>query len=114
LGLSCAAGVAVAKAHPLLEGAVRSLLAQQTPGGFPAGTEKEQADQPARLAWCYGDPGVAAALLRAARLVNEPAWERESSGAAGGPGPVPDFRVVVAGEGRVRPRLGLFVCFFLA
>lgn len=78
LGLSCAAGVAVAKAHPLLEGAVRWLLAQQTPGGFPAGTEKEQADQPARLAWCYGDPGVAAALPWAARLVNEPAWEREA------------------------------------
>ncbi len=51
---------------------MRSLLAQQAPGGFPAGTEKEQADQPARLAWCYGDPGVAA------RLVNEPAWEREA------------------------------------
>ena len=29
---------------------------------------------PARSAWCYGDPGVAAALLLAARDVGEPAW----------------------------------------
>src|SRR5262249_52724928 len=34
--------------------------------------------RPARLAWCYGDPGVAAALLGAARCVAEPGWEREA------------------------------------
>src|SRR5262249_56737890 len=34
--------------------------------------------RPARLAWCYGDPGVAAALLGAARSVAEPAWGREA------------------------------------
>ncbi|MES1210968.1 MAG: lanthionine synthetase LanC family protein, partial [Acidobacteriota bacterium] len=28
-----------------------------------------------RLAWCYGDPGIAAALLVAARAAGEPAWE---------------------------------------
>src|SRR5262249_38984636 len=38
----------------------------------------EEVDQPARLAWCYGDPGVAAALLSAARCTGEPAWEREA------------------------------------
>jgi hypothetical protein len=70
--------VAVDRARPLLVGTVRWLLAQQTPGGFPSGIEKERADQPARLAWCYGDPGVAAALLWAARLVDEPAWEQEA------------------------------------
>jgi len=78
LGQACAAGVAVARARPLLEGTVRWLLAQQTPEGFPSGIEKDQDKQPARLAWCYGDPGVAAALLWAARLVNEPTWEREA------------------------------------
>jgi hypothetical protein len=78
LGRACAAGVAVARAWPLLDGTVRWLLAQQTPAGFPSGIEKERAGQPARLAWCYGDPGVAAALLGAARLVDEPAWEREA------------------------------------
>ena len=30
---------------------------------------------PARSAWCYGDPGVAVALLLAARDVDEPGWE---------------------------------------
>lgn len=78
LACACAAGVAAATARPLLEGAVRWLLAQQTPGGFPSGISLEQADQPTRLAWCYGDPGVAAALLWAARLMKEPSWEREA------------------------------------
>ena len=69
------------KAEPLLEGAVTWLLAQQPadraqtfpyyagPGIFPI---------PSRVAWCYGDLGIAVALLRAARCVNEPAWEREA------------------------------------
>ena len=50
LGWACAAGVAVGKARPLLEGTVRWLLAQQTPGGFPSGIALEKADEPARLA----------------------------------------------------------------
>ncbi len=78
LGQACATGVAEARARRLLGGAVRWLLAQQTTGGFPTGIEQDEAEQPARLAWCYGDPGVAAALLWAARLVHEPAWEREA------------------------------------
>jgi hypothetical protein len=78
LGQTCAAGVAVARAHPLLEGAVRWLLAQQEPGGFPHWVGPKLADRPARLAWCYGDPGVAVALLGAARCVGQPAWEQEA------------------------------------
>jgi hypothetical protein len=78
LGLACEAGIAVGEAEPLLKGAVRWLLAQQLPDGFPCGIESNPAPGPARLAWCYGDPGVAAALLLAARCVNEPAWEREA------------------------------------
>jgi hypothetical protein len=77
LGQGCAAGVAAATARPLLEGAVRWLLAQQGPGGFAAWVGPEEY-KPARLAWCYGDPGVAAALLWAARCVGEPGWEREA------------------------------------
>jgi hypothetical protein len=76
LGQACAAGVAVEGARPLLHGAVRWLLAHQLPEGFSYLVGPEGADQPARLAWCYGDPGVAAALLLAARLLDEPAWER--------------------------------------
>src|SRR5262249_36055361 len=75
LGRVCAAGVAVAQARPLLDGAVRWLLAQQRPGGFAHWVAPEVAARPARLAWCYGDPGVAAALLWAARCVGQPEWE---------------------------------------
>jgi lantibiotic modifying enzyme len=78
LGWAWAAGVAVAQARPLLQGTVRWLLAQQMPEGFPSGIDKERPDKPARLAWCYGDPGIAASLLWAARLVDEPAWEQEA------------------------------------
>jgi lantibiotic modifying enzyme len=78
LGQACAAGVAEDTARPLLDGAVRWLPAQQVPGGFPYGTELESPAAPARLAWCYGDPGVAVALLLAARCAGEPSWEREA------------------------------------
>jgi lantibiotic modifying enzyme len=78
LGCACAADVAVEKARPLLEGAVRWLLSQQHPAGFPAWVAADGCPAPARLAWCYGDLGVAVSLLWAARCVNEPAWEIEA------------------------------------
>jgi hypothetical protein len=76
LASACAAGVAGAR--PLLEGAVSWLLAQQGPGGFAYWVGPGADPAPARLAWCYGDPGVATALLGAARSVGEPAWEFEA------------------------------------
>jgi hypothetical protein len=78
LGCACAAGVAVQKVRPLLEGAVRWLLAQQetdNAGGFSYRLEPGLPPVPAQLTWRYGDPGVAAALLLAARCVKKPAWE---------------------------------------
>jgi hypothetical protein len=79
LGRACAAGVAVGKARPLLQGAAGWLLAQELSEGFPYWVGPEATpDSPARLAWCYGDPGVAVALLGAARAVGEPAWERQA------------------------------------
>jgi hypothetical protein len=33
---------------------------------------------PSRSAWCYGDPGIAATLLVAARGAGRPDWEREA------------------------------------
>ncbi len=77
-----AAGVAARKAGSLLDGAVRWLLAQEMKGDAVVrfasffGPDLEPARS--RLAWCYGDLGVAAALLSAARLAGEPAWEREA------------------------------------
>jgi hypothetical protein len=78
LGQIVAAGVRVDQASRLLDGAVRWLLAHQNPDGFAHWIDADPAHKPARLAWCYGDAGVAAALLGAARAVNEPAWEREA------------------------------------
>ena len=82
LGAACATGVAAGTARPLLDGAVAWLLAQRLPDGFVSqfsywagpGIKAE----PSRLAWCYGDLGLAAALLYAARCVGETGWEREA------------------------------------
>jgi hypothetical protein len=66
-------------ARALQEGAAEWLLARQGAGGFPAWLEPGKgADRPAPLGWCYGDPGVAAALLGAARCVGEPDGESEA------------------------------------
>src|SRR5262249_22105304 len=75
LGQVCAAGVAHDKARPLLDGAVRWLLGEDGPDGFSNCVVRGTPGNKARLAWCYGDPGIAAALLGAARCVAEPAWE---------------------------------------
>ena len=75
LGHVCAAGLARDKARPLLDGAVRWLMAQDRPDGFPYWFVPGAPEEPARSAWCYGDPGIAAALLGAARCVAEPHWE---------------------------------------
>lgn len=75
----CALDCAAAQARPLLDGAVAWLLAQQlpetAPSRFPTWVQPDGMRPPSRLAWCYGDLGIAVALLRAARLVKEPAWE---------------------------------------
>jgi hypothetical protein len=82
LALACQAGVAVDRARPLLDGTVRWLLAHELPAGstscFGTSFVQGEASPPSRLAWCYGDPGIAATLLVAARAVGEPAWERKA------------------------------------
>jgi lantibiotic modifying enzyme len=79
---ACAAGVAVERARPLLESSVSFLLARRLPPGSEscfAGTYAPWEDPtPTRLAWCYGDPGIAAALLAAARAVGNAEWERQA------------------------------------
>jgi hypothetical protein len=67
----------VAEARPLLDGGLAWLLAQDTgdraghafPSLLPVGMDPV----PARVAWCYGDPGVAAALAQAARALGDDA-----------------------------------------
>jgi lantibiotic modifying enzyme len=82
LGSVCGAGAEQATARPLLEGAVRWLLAHSmaTEAGptFPVWVAPGLEPWPARCAWCYGDPGIATALLTAARGVGNPDWEHEA------------------------------------
>jgi lantibiotic modifying enzyme len=67
----------VESARPLLESATGWLLAQRLPedtgpGRYPLIVAKD--DRPpsgGRLAWCYGDPGVAIALLAAGRALRD-------------------------------------------
>ena len=70
------------KARPLLEGAVSWLLRQRLAEGaasvFPNWIASGVTPTPARLAWCYGDAGIAATLLVAARGAGRPDWEQEA------------------------------------
>lgn len=79
-GARCA-GVEVATVDRLLGEAVPWLLAQRRPGEvveMPASVCDAVPTMTRRSAWCYGDAGVAAALLAVARAVDEPSWEREA------------------------------------
>lgn len=80
--LARAAAAGWTRAGDLLEGAVAWLLAQRNPHGsascyatvVPAGGQPRNAG-PSRVAWCYGDLGVAVALLVVAREAGRPDWE---------------------------------------
>jgi lantibiotic modifying enzyme len=76
LGLAQQAGV---ECRPLLDGAVEWLLAQKLPPGseslFGYNVTPGAVSGPSRLAWCYGDLGIAASLMVAARAVGQRAWE---------------------------------------
>ncbi len=80
LGEICGAGLAEGRARPLLDGAVAGLFSQELAGdfGYPAWNPLGGEPTRTRLAWCYGDPGVAATLLLAARRSGHQDWEREA------------------------------------
>lgn len=82
LGRTWAADVAREKIEPLLDGAIRWMLSQKLPegsdGSFPYWVGPGTSPAPARLAWCYGDAGIATALLLAARSLHRSDWEREA------------------------------------
>ena len=67
------------RARRLLAGGVTWFRAQRMPpdsiSAFPDYVAPGKTSEPARLAWCYGDPGVAAALLAAARALGDAALE---------------------------------------
>lgn len=76
------AGIADPRIPRLAEGAVRWLLAQRLPAGgtsvFPSLVAPGEEPEPTRSAWCYGDPGIAAVLLSAARSFDRPDWAEEA------------------------------------
>jgi hypothetical protein len=84
LGEMVAAGLAAGEASELLAGAVAWLLRHAQPEGsasrfaYSVRPDVGEAPPPSRLAWCYGDPGIAVALLVAARAAGEPEWERQA------------------------------------
>ena len=79
LALLCQIDYALDRVLPLLGDAVDWLLAQrmtdQERSIFPISVSPTFQPRPARTAWCYGDPGVACALLYAARGARRPDWE---------------------------------------
>jgi class I lanthipeptide synthase len=79
LGSICAVGVERKAARRLLEGAVSWLFAQSVASEagptFPVWLAPGLEPARGRCAWCYGDPGIAAALLVAARGVGAAGWE---------------------------------------
>jgi hypothetical protein len=88
LGAAAAAGLpepAGGEARRLLGGACAWVLSQRLPPGalslFPYNFAPGIEPSSSRLAWCYGDLGIAAALLAAARhagKIGEPAWDTEA------------------------------------
>jgi lantibiotic modifying enzyme len=87
LALSAAVGVARPRAAGLASGAVDWVLAQRlddtSAPRLPYWRNSDgSTTAPARTAWCYGDPGVAMAVLVAARALGVAAWEAEATGLA--------------------------------
>ena len=78
LGAACANGVAEDMTRPLLERAVAWLLAQDSGEAFGHWIADAEVSGPSRSGWCYGDPGVAAALLLAARGAGRRDWEERA------------------------------------
>jgi lantibiotic modifying enzyme len=82
LGAACHAGIATREARPLLDATVSWLLAREQPPDsdyrFPHYYSPGVEPYRSRLAWCFGDLGIAASLLMAARGANEPVWESEA------------------------------------
>ena len=68
------------RAKALLAPAVRWLLAQRNDGtGGTCFSYYAGRSSSSRIAWCYGDPGVAIALMAAAQALDEPTWEAQAT-----------------------------------
>ena len=76
---AAARGVMADDSRRLLDGAVQFLLScDDGATALPYWVGPSAPKAPARSAWCHGDPGIAVALLTAARAAGVDAWEREA------------------------------------
>jgi hypothetical protein len=82
LGAASRWDIATDQAPALLEGAVRWLLDRRRPAGesgrFAASAGAGSDPAPARLAWCYGDAGIAATLFVTARAIGRSDWSEQA------------------------------------
>lgn len=82
LGHTYKAGIQRRRTLRLLDSSVKWLLNQKLPTNAGSCFSSRVAPgidrRPSRSAWCYGDPGVAIALLSAARSLGEKSWEEEA------------------------------------
>jgi lantibiotic modifying enzyme len=72
-----AAGVDIRRARTLLEGGVEYLRSVASPtfgARYAAWLPAQRGDAPSRVAWCYGDLGVAVALMSAATATARDDW----------------------------------------
>jgi lantibiotic biosynthesis protein len=73
-------GIEAERARRLVEGGVAWLLASRIDAwSFPSMSGPGVESKPARLAWCYGAPGTAAMLLRAADALGRDDWRETAS-----------------------------------
>jgi lantibiotic modifying enzyme len=84
LGQVCRANIGGPRARQLLARSIDWLFARSHTGAgsrFPYwlldGGDRGRGE-PVRVAWCYGDLGISAALLCAARCVGDPRWEQRA------------------------------------
>ena len=81
LATLCHADIERSRAQRLLAPAIGWLLAQECGPElgtcFPHAVAAGSTPTASRLAWCYGDPGVAIALLQAGCLTGQGDWQRE-------------------------------------
>ncbi len=79
LGKLLEQGIYPEKVKPMLEGGMRYILSHQLDvekfsSNFPSWVSDEYPMTGSRLAWCYGDLGMGAALWQAARSVGNEEW----------------------------------------
>jgi len=87
LGSVYATGVCQDRTRRLLLGTLEWIWAQRLPEGslqesresvFPLYVGPDLEPKPSRTAWCYGDPGIAVAMLLAARAAGDRQWEERA------------------------------------